>query len=529
MKKQKLGKYLLRTLFFVPLILAFVGMRLLNEGPVLDCLYKSVQIYLMEYNVDAYPTNWMVELARWTGPVAAGAAILSMLLEFFERVKVWLKTRNMSSVAVHGNSENKNYILEHLGQKGIDSEVEESYLAKRHILIFEHDSDMYRFLEDNSGELLKNKEQKVYLCSENARRGYYENQQIVVCNIAENCARKYWDVYPIRDKSEKILIIGFGNYGERILTQGLMENVIALDSNIEYHVIGDYKKYLSIHKKLTKIAHVKIRQEDGTVKDYAPYNPICDNHDTIIFYDTPWYDALPEDDVYDRVILCQDEDVKNMDILNELLQINCFSEYHIKFSDPEILKSLWNIEKEKIYTFGTQSELYDTDLILQETLLRQAKIINARYFMEYSCKAACPHRENGMETRELLRKCANCPEHLKDWNGMSSFTRYSNVAQADHVYGKVRLLLGMDVDITDPELGKKAYDAYMRLEEAQQVDLWHLEHIRWNRYHFMNNWDYAPVRDNANRKHHLLVSYDELAYDQQKKDGDAYESLLDIL
>ena len=63
----------------------------------------------------------------------------------------------------------------------------------------------------------------------------------------------------------------------------------------------------------------------------------------------------------------------------------------------------------------------------------------------------------------------------------------------------------------------------------QQKTLWQIEHIRWNRYHFMNNWDYAEKRDNPNRKHHLLVPFDTLSAVEQEKDADAYIALEELL
>ena len=36
---------------------------------------------------------------------------------------------------------------------------------------------------------------------------------------------------------------------------------------------------------------------------------------------------------------------------------------------------------------------------------------------------------------------------------------------------------------------------------------------------YYNRWSYVKERDNANRKHHLLVPFDELPQSEKEKDG----------
>ena len=52
-----------------------------------------------------------------------------------------------------------------------------------------------------------------------------------------------------------------------------------------------------------------------------------------------------------------------------------------------------------------------------------------------------------------------------------------------------------------------------------------MEHRRWVRFYQMYNWQYAPVRDNALRRHPLLVEYKDLSPEEQRKDAYAWEML----
>lgn len=45
----------------------------------------------------------------------------------------------------------------------------------------------------------------------------------------------------------------------------------------------------------------------------------------------------------------------------------------------------------------------------------------------------------------------------------------------------------------------------------------------------MNNWDYAPERNNSQRRHNLLVPFDKLDKKNQEKDMDAYLVLEEIM
>lgn len=518
-------------LFLTPFCIGFYGIVKLQEGTLLDCAYKTVQLYVMEFGIESECLNWQLEIARWLAPIATAAVILSVLYSLVDNIHIWFKIRTQDMIAVHGNSANIDLVLKNLGKKAICSDQYMAFYARRHILMFENDFDMYHFMDENGVRMLHDTQKEIFLCSEKITRGNYENKQLVVCNIAENCARNYWEKFPIRDKKEKILIIGFDNYGQRILTQALLKNVIATDSSIEYHIVGNYHSYLAKHYKLDKVVHIKEVFCEGKIKEVKEYNDICDNHDVVYFYNMEWFEVLARGETYDRVIITEDLDAANIELLNELKAYYMIPYYYIKFSDEKILMALWNIEKENIIPFGVNEEMYNPETILKEKLFYYAKMIHARYYAKYSCDGYCngihckSKKENGSES---LKRCVNCPKLLNDWNRQSAFIRYSNVAQADHINEKLKILLG---DYEDYKQGKghEAVKVYMALADCEKERLWQIEHIRWNRYHFMNNWDYAPKRDNEKRLHHLLIPFSELSYIEKKKDEDAYLALGELL
>jgi hypothetical protein len=113
-----------------------------------------------------------------------------------------------------------------------------------------------------------------------------------------------------------------------------------------------------------------------------------------------------------------------------------------------------------------------------------------------------------------------------DWKELSPFLRQSNIAAADHLIVKARYLLD-DETLTElnAEECRRAYARFRELYETQAEALEKLEHRRWMRFYRMYNWQYAPVRDNTRRRHPLLLPFEQLGREQQRKDAYAWEML----
>lgn len=99
------------------------------------------------------------------------------------------------------------------------------------------------------------------------------------------------------------------------------------------------------------------------------------------------------------------------------------------------------------------------------------------------------------------------------WAKLNSFTRYSNISAAD--YHAVQLLMLGNEALTDEKLERLA----------------ELEHIRWCRYHYLNNWTYGTPdngknKDAAKRVHRALLPYAELSNSEKEKDRENIRILL---
>ena len=86
--------------------------------------------------------------------------------------------------------------------------------------------------------------------------------------------------------------------------------------------------------------------------------------------------------------------------------------------------------------------------------------------------------------------------------------------------------LPLDAKDLPGELSKeKAYAVFAAADEEQRERYRRIEHVRWMRFLYMNNWRWAEKRDNAARLHPLLLPYEQLSRENQVKDDFSWELL----
>ena len=139
-----------------------------------------------------------------------------------------------------------------------------------------------------------------------------------------------------------------------------------------------------------------------------------------------------------------------------------------------------------------------------EDLYRRAKALNLRYAHLYAGAA-----ETG-ENREA------------EWRKLDTFTRYSNISSADYHEIRLKMLQGMG-EPSDPD----------RISPSCMELLAELEHMRWCRYHWLNNWTCGVLegggnKDSARKIHADLRPYDQLSEQEKQKDRDAVCLLLEL-
>lgn len=332
---------------------------------------------------------------------------------------------------------------------------------------------------------------------------------LILFNPYISCASLYWSKYPARLSGESIVLIGGGKYAEAILEQALVVNVFDPDQHIQYLVYGDFEQFRLNHPFLSQVCNCSDR----------PLSPGQNNSrgDTLVFSSAPWNEDHEVLKAADRIILCFDNDEETLStfamlhkyvptsaaIYARLSQDAEASEIH--FTNPAGLQALKSelppAHKRALIRFGNPVELLTPDIVLHRHLDQWARTMHEIY---------------------LTSSGLTSPR----WEELDAFKRRSNCASASHILVKVRVLLGEQVgqELTK-EILEAAFEAWQK-EWPEKKDFFRrLEHERWMRFHFMNNWQYNKVRDDSKRLHSSLLPYDKLDEKERAKDDYAWELL----
>ena len=296
---------------------------------------------------------------------------------------------------------------------------------------------------------------------------------LVCFNKYENISRLYWNTYPLdveKPDDERIVLIGSGKFAGYILEHALERNVVKPVQSVEYHMFGDFEQFKLEHYRLNE--YFSIDKKDN-------------ERDSLFFHDVSWMQGKEILENASRIIICDDDEKTNLMVLSKIRKYFVLkktdAQIHVLFSQK--------VTDTGIETFGTTQDIYSEEYVLKRKLSRVAMDMHAVYQIEN--KGAC------------------------EWNQLSEFKRQSNLAVADHTDIKLKLLNAVSVG--------DAYCKYWALPEEEKLRLWHLEHERWQRFHIVNNWHYAEKRNDAAREHNLMVPFDSLPYEEQKKDAYAWE------
>lgn len=293
----------------------------------------------------------------------------------------------------------------------------------------------------------------------------------------ETASRIFWQKHSPYEISKKkghkisVAVIGFGKLGKEIILSALQNNIFSPDQKITYHVFGKEDGFSHIYRRLSEIS------------------------DEVIFHSEPWQESLSTVEDSDMLIVAEQssqlELLATMSLALPAKEIFVFSCQHY---GVELMSG--DVKRCHFTAFDWQGEAMDPDSIMREEAIRLAKRINTYYNNKIDATD---------EEAEAL------------WLGLDGFDRLSNVRAADFEHVARRIY-------SDDEL---AGDKIELLAE--------LEHIRWSRYHYLENWKQGePVggesknKNKTERIHRLLVPYSELSEDFKENDRKNVRILFDL-
>ena len=473
--KKYVSRFFKTLAFLTPLLCGLIGLVVLEQEPFLDALFCSMLMYFLNYSDT--PPNILIEIARWTAPLATASGILLAIVSLQESLVNRVKYLRGDSVAVYGGDEEKTEILAQLGRRGIDGK--DRFVRAQRYLLLDGEEQNLAFYRQHQALLA---DRMVYLKCRSLQAQSVANAGLKLFCPEETAARLFWkqrELYPISVQAGhrlRIMLLGFGKLGEELLFWGLQNNIFAPNQRIEYHVFGDAAPFLAIHTGLGQIS------------------------DPVICHAGAWYDELALVEQADLVIVLEQEE--QLALLRDLLLATNRPEIDVFAAEASAVELLDGSARLRLYDWEQTSR--QLSHIFDDLLFERAKRINLRYCSLYS----------GVPENEQTKQ--------EEWGKLGAFTRYSNISSADYHEVRLQMLRSMG----QPEDGNALSAACLEL-------LAELEHIRWCRYHYLSNWRYG-VPENGSRKdaekriHADLVPYGELKEGEKEKDRENIRILLSV-
>jgi len=421
---------------------------------------------LYSFGYDGDSHNALIEIARWLAPVT----IAGWLLTFFESGKRFLHNKfayKKQKLAIYGR---KNHQKIH--PKYHILEISESKFENADIyILFGNDSENNRFLRD-FGDRLQNK--IVYFHTSIFRPQLLNSQNVRFFSMNENNARSYWKerILAVSEANAEIsvVIIGFDKFAQELLYWGLLLNIFELNQKIRYLIFSDSSNFLAQKERFLGL-----------------YHELDKINDEVIFFDNSFRANLDKIKNATRVIVCEDCEMVIGDILFALpnVKIDAITDRKLTLSAYENLDKFVNI-----INFCK----FDIDLIIDEIAISEAKNYNFIYEQKFGDK-------------NLDKEAA--------WQRLNGFKRYSNIALAD--FNAIRKSV-IEAKFPDKKVKKS------ELEKLAKI-----EHLRWMRYHLLNNYKFATTTSAENKTHASLVEFEQLSQiDREKDENIAREFLLNL-
>lgn len=416
------------------------------------------------------PKNLFVELARWLAPVTTVSGIVLALHTIRDWVHGFLRCRLGDGVAVYGPEEPRVKLTEQLGRQGVQG-GDRLIPACRYILLGDDSFELSRKI------LRSRPKAEVFLQCADIRPQAASSPRLHLFSLEETAARLFWKEYSLYPASVAhghrltLVMLGFDCLGEELLYYGLLDNLFHPEQHIEYHIFGGSARFAAVH---TELDHLE---------------------DAVTFHEEPWWESLSLIRRAHMVLLLPSQTAEAQDLLLAAPEPRV-----VAFggdSAAALLEQGGGLD-----VFPWLDRALDPELILQDALLLQAKRINLRYAHIYS----------GVEETPAAREA--------EWAKLDAFTRYSNISSAD--YHDIRLKMLGDMG-ADPA----------RLTAEQMELLANLEHMRWCRYHYLNNWrpgtpENGRRKDPARRIHMDLIPYAALDEGEKEKDRENIRVLLSL-
>ena len=525
-KRKVLKRIIAIALIAVPFVLGFIGFADLYED-IGSRLYHTMALYAFSFDAEEeyLQAHMYLQIARLVAGAATFSIVIAIANNFWTSFSDFVQIKLFKAVVVHGEGDQADRVLEGIKESGsavIKCNSKVCFMGKDQVLAFDTDAEALRYVESHFHDFFpkgseSGSKNRIVLCSNMYSNSECKRDYFSIYNPAEVCARQYWSEHWIDrgrlfDNQEKspyksVAIVGFDHFGEQILDQALIMNVtdrqlelteedkqyagerwgqIREMQGVDYYVVGsDGADYCAMHPMLSEF--LNLNGEDGGHKD------------SLTFYASLSDMGIRMLDSIDLIIIALDDPEACLEMMNKIVCAGLTDDIHIHCANEEILYSLYQTVTKglTIVPFGMNHILYSRENVLHEQMEETAKDMNFNYV-----KGSLEH-PIGKEQEKKLRE--------ESWNKLTYFQKLSNFASCDHNAIKEGLL--------------KQYPFTEDVDTEAANILMEIEHTRWERFYWLHNWEYNPLRNDAKHQHPSLVPFYKLSRKDQLKDYDMYRKI----
>ena len=511
------------SMISVPLILGFIGFSDLYED-FWSRLYHTLALYAFSFDAEEeyLQAHMYLQVARLVAAAATFSIVIAIVNNFWTSFSDFIQIKLFKAVVIHGEGDQADRIIEGIRESGsnaIPSHSKTCFKARNQVLAFDSDAEALRYIESHLQDFFPHgsssgSRNNIVLCSNMYSNSECKREYFSIYNPAETCARLYWRDHWLdrgkfmEDADKKLVksvaIVGFDHYGEHILDQALIMNVT--DRQLE--LTEEDRQYVGTYwdqvKRLPGIDYYVVGS-DGA--DYCAMHPMLSeflnlngadsgHKDSLTFYASLADMGIRMLDSIDLIIIALDEPEACLEMMNKIVCAGLTDDIHIHCGNEEILYSLYQTVTKglTIVPFGMNGILYDRENLLHEQMEQCAKDLNFNYV-------------RGMMTEPIP---SGQEEKIRNesWQRLTYFQKLSNFAGCDHNVIKQGLL--------------KKYPFTENADTETANLLMEIEHIRWERFYWLHNWEYSPTRNDAKHQHPNLIPFSALDRKTQLKDYDMY-------
>ena len=350
--------------------------------------------------------------------------------------------------------------------------------------------------------------------------------------VTKYLPKEYIEDAAIKTGTEiSVFVLGFGTLGQEVYRQSVLNNqLVTFDGEYKVLPINYYLCDTGIDVTEWNIGGLPEALGELNTAEHFPLpelpfkTAVIDRTPTSREVLTAIKKQVQKSNSYTLIIINTDEDCRNIEIGAKLKMMLFGSEnYHI-FVRSE---AAYTEDDEIVTYFGNSEDVFNHDVIVNDSLSAMAKKLNEVYTAQY----AGAEERNRPDFAEYIQQKAE-----KDWQGLDYFTLYSNIYSAMNLRTKLNLL-GLDyikdgngantalITERHGHKGEYAYSEYFT--PSVRNALIAQEHARWNTYHLLG--EYLPldksgitvksdegkkvrfnVKNTAAKKHACLTTYNGL-------------------